>query len=74
MESGCYAYYDGSLDLIRGNESRKITTKKQKQKRDVEQLDGNCSDHMSGLAAAAFGLFVKITYFLNKNDSSLDSV
>lgn len=28
--------------------------------RSVQQLDDKCSDHMSGLAAAAFGLFANI--------------
>lgn len=54
-ETGCYEYFDGDLD--EENEE----TVSVKRKRNAVLLSGNCSDHMTGLAAAAFGLFVKIS-------------
>lgn len=60
MDSGCYIYYDGSLDSLKDEPT---TGKK---KRDAQQLNGNCSDHMTGLAAAAFGLFAKIANEFNE--------
>lgn len=51
--SGCFEYFDGLL-------STDVTSKK-KLKRDANHLTSNCSDHMTGLAAAAYGLFAKIT-------------
>lgn len=57
--SGCFEYFDGIL-------STDNTTKK-KLKRDANHLTGNCSDHMTGLAAAAYGLFVKVTIHFYAN-------
>lgn len=51
LDTGCYEYYDGSLDIQSANI---------KQKRSAIHLSGNCSDHMTGLAIAAFGLFAKV--------------
>lgn len=56
VDIGCYEYFDGTLDL-----PMKTDTTNVKRKRDAVQLNGNCSDHMTGLAAASFGLFAKIT-------------
>lgn len=38
-------------------QERQTSNKRIRQQRSVQQLDDKCSDHMSGLAAAAFGLF-----------------
>ncbi|XP_031619296.1 UPF0764 protein C16orf89 homolog [Contarinia nasturtii] len=55
IESGCFEYFDGSLS----NGSDDLSTKKIV-KRFAAPLKDNCSDHMTGLAAAAFGLFATI--------------
>lgn len=62
VELGCYEYFEGSLDIPTTTE---LPAKKQK--RDAIKLNGNCSDHMTGLAAATFGLFAKLTnqYYYN---------
>lgn len=52
-ESGCYEYFDGTLPT--DNTDMRMT------KRSADALQGNCSDHMTGLAAATFGLFAKLT-------------
>lgn len=52
-ESGCYEYFDGTLPT--NNTEMRMT------KRSADALQGNCSDHMTGLAAATFGLFAKLT-------------
>lgn len=56
IDSGCYEYYDGSLDTPSTNPG--------KSKRNAQKLNGNCSDHMTGLAVAAFGLFAKLANIL----------
>ncbi|XP_055301312.1 UPF0764 protein C16orf89 homolog [Sitodiplosis mosellana] len=58
-ESGCYEYFDGALP----NDNDDMDTKKQK--RSAALLEDNCSDHMTGLAAATFGLFAKISSFFH---------
>lgn len=45
--TGCYEFID--------NQERK--------KRSITKQDDKCSDHMSGLAAAAFGLFINVVQF-----------
>lgn len=57
---GCFAYYDGIL-------SKDDVSAKKRFKRDANRLNGNCSDHMTGLAAAAYGLFAKITIHFHSN-------
>lgn len=57
IDFGCYEYYDGSLDTP-------PTTIPAKSKRNAHKLNGNCSDHMTGLAVAAFGLFAKLANIL----------
>lgn len=52
-DSGCFEYFDGALPA-------QDTTAK-KPKRHAALLKGNCSDHMTGLAAASFGLFARVT-------------
>lgn len=49
---GCYEYFDGTLDAPQN--------KTKKTKRNANRLDDNCSDHMTGLAMAAFGLFARV--------------
>lgn len=53
---GCFEYFDGALPTYDS------TVKKPK--RHAALLNGNCSDHMTGLAAATFGLFAKSTEYL----------
>lgn len=50
LDIGCYEYFDGTLDAPK-NDLR--------HKRSANILNGNCSDHMTGLAMAAFALFAK---------------
>lgn len=52
-DTGCFEYFDGSLSTD--------VTPNGKAKRSANHLKGNCSDHLTGLAAAAFGLFAKVT-------------
>lgn len=54
VELGCYEYFEGSLDIPTAQPAKK-------RKRDAIKLNGNCSDHMTGLAAATFGLFARLT-------------
>lgn len=56
---GCFEYFEGML-------STDITVKR-KLKRNANHLKGNCSDHMTGLAAATYGLFAKITIHFHAN-------
>lgn len=58
-DSGCFEYFDGNLSTD--------VSAKMKMKRDANHLTGNCSDHMTGLAAAAYGLFAKITIHFYAN-------
>lgn len=51
-ESGCYEYFDGALPSD--------NTEIKKTKRHAAVIHGNCSDHMTGLAAATFGLYAKL--------------
>lgn len=50
MDIGCYEYFDGTLDEPQNG---------LRHKRSASALNGNCSDHMTGLAMAAFALFAK---------------
>lgn len=54
IESGCFEYFDGALPDDNDDGTKKL-------KRDAVLLKDNCSDHMTGLAAATFGLFAKIS-------------
>lgn len=54
IESGCFEYFDGALPNADNVNTKKL-------KRAAVLLKDNCSDHMTGLAAATFGLFAKIT-------------
>lgn len=56
---GCFEYFDGRL-------SPDITVKR-KLKRNASILRGNCSEHMTGLAAATYGLFAKVTIHFYAN-------
>lgn len=56
---GCFEYFDGML-------SSNITVKG-KLKRDANHLRINCSDHMTGLGAATYGLFAKIAIHFYAN-------
>lgn len=56
LDIGCYEYFDGTLDEPQ-NALR--------HKRSANMLSGNCSDHMTGLAMAAFALFAKTSTELN---------
>lgn len=62
-DSGCFAYFEGTLssDDVSAKTERKF-------KREANRLNGNCSDHMTGLAAAAYGLFAKISIHFYAND------
>lgn len=62
-DSGCFAYFDGTLSSGGDDGS----AKNGKFKRDANRLNGNCSDHMTGLAAAVYGLFAKITIHFYAN-------
>lgn len=53
IESGCFQYYDDGL-FNNNTNSEKI-------KRTATFSEDNCSDHMTGLGAAIFGLFAKIS-------------
>lgn len=53
IESGCFQYYDDVLS--------KNNTTSERIKRTATILEDNCSDHMTGLGAAIFGLFAKIS-------------
>lgn len=53
-DSGCFEYFDGALPA-NGTAGKKL-------KRHAAHLKGNCSDHMTGLAAASFGLFARVHY------------
>lgn len=54
LDNGCFEYFDGVLQDadFEGRKSKR-------------RVDETCSDHMTGLAAAAFGLFAKITLQLH---------
>lgn len=56
IESGCFEYFDGSLPNRIYDDSR---TKRVQ--RSAVVLKDNCSDHMTGLAAATLGLFAKVS-------------
>lgn len=59
LETGCYEYFDyQNLPMN--------TTVDTKQKRSVKQLRNGCSDHASGLSAAAIGLFAKVSLINEK--------
>lgn len=50
LDIGCYEYFEGTLDEPKNS---------LRHKRTANILNGNCSDHMTGLAMAAFALFAK---------------
>lgn len=56
LDIGCYEYFEGTLDASK-NDLR--------HKRSANILTNNCSDHMTGLAMAAFALFAKTATELN---------
>lgn len=56
INSGCFEYFDGSLSNSNDDSSTKKIVK-----RFAALLPDNCSDHFTGLAAATFGLFAKIS-------------
>lgn len=57
--SGCFEYFDG--DSLSDNASMG------KVKRYAVSLKDNCSDHMTGLAAATFGLFSTISNYFQSH-------
>lgn len=56
-ETGCYAYFDGTLPSANDETNRT--------KRHAAILQNNCSDHTTGVSAAAFGLYAKVAQYFN---------
>lgn len=59
--TGCYEYYDVVADEHQHEDHQR--QRRRCRKRNVLQLDDKCSDHMSGLAVAALGLFANVVQF-----------
>lgn len=59
LEIGCYEYFEYQNSTM-------DTAVSTRPKRSVKQLSNNCSDHASGLAAAAFGVFAKVSIINEK--------